>query len=190
MSLSLSLSVDVWSSGCILAELINRKPLFPGSNCCVTSLCFSSRGPSFSRTHTHTHTRCSLALPHTDLDQLRRICRAIGTPSPDVPARMGGKQLPSDLHHYDPQPWETICPNTSPLGLDLLAKMLKFDPAERINVDEALAHPYLAALHDPEDEVALCVCVRVCVSQSHLIMVLHSQAPTLLSLISVSTRTT
>ena len=37
-------------------------------------------------------------------------------------------------------------------GLDLLSRMLKFDPAERITVDEALKHPYLSALHDPEDE--------------------------------------
>ena len=30
--------------------------------------------------------------------------------------------------------------------------MLAFSPARRISVDDALAHPYLAALHDPEDE--------------------------------------
>jgi len=34
-----------------------------------------------------------------------------------------------------------------------LEKLLKFDPAERITVEEALAHPYLEAYHDVEDEV-------------------------------------
>jgi len=33
-----------------------------------------------------------------------------------------------------------------------LEKLLKFDPAERITVEEALAHPYLEAYHDIEDE--------------------------------------
>lgn len=36
--------------------------------------------------------------------------------------------------------------------LDLLRKMLAFDPKKRITVEEALNHPYLAALHCPEDE--------------------------------------
>lgn len=39
------------------------------------------------------------------------------------------------------------------IALDLLEKLLTFDPAARINVDEALSHPYLDAYHDTEDEV-------------------------------------
>ena len=37
-------------------------------------------------------------------------------------------------------------------ALDLLDKLLLFNPRERITVDEALAHPYLDALHDADDE--------------------------------------
>lgn len=36
--------------------------------------------------------------------------------------------------------------------MDLLEKLLKFDPATRMDVHEALAHPYLEAYHDTEDE--------------------------------------
>ena len=39
-----------------------------------------------------------------------------------------------------------------PLVLDLLRKMLVVDPDRRITVEQALAHPYFAAYHDPEDE--------------------------------------
>lgn len=38
-------------------------------------------------------------------------------------------------------------------ALDLLERMLAFNPAKRITVEDALAHPYLAFFHDPEDEV-------------------------------------
>ncbi|CAN0310850.1 unnamed protein product, partial [Discosporangium mesarthrocarpum] len=38
-------------------------------------------------------------------------------------------------------------PQTSGLALDLLSKMLVFNPAKRITVGEALEHPYLRDLH-------------------------------------------
>lgn len=37
-------------------------------------------------------------------------------------------------------------------ALDLLSRMLVFHPEKRISVEEALAHPWLAALHDESDE--------------------------------------
>jgi serine/threonine protein kinase len=37
-------------------------------------------------------------------------------------------------------------------AIDLLKKLLTFDPEKRITVTEALAHPYLADLHLEEDE--------------------------------------
>merc|ERR1712130_120311 len=43
-------------------------------------------------------------------------------------------------------------PNANPLALDLLNKMLQFDPTRRITVEEALSHPYLESLHDDADE--------------------------------------
>lgn len=37
-------------------------------------------------------------------------------------------------------------------AIDLLERMLVFDPKKRINATEALAHPYLSAYHDETDE--------------------------------------
>jgi p38 MAP kinase len=42
--------------------------------------------------------------------------------------------------------------NQDPLALDLLEKMLVFDPRTRITAAQALSHPYLAPYHDPTDE--------------------------------------
>ncbi|CAN1818486.1 Mitogen-activated protein kinase homolog NTF3 [Linum perenne] len=39
--------------------------------------------------------------------------------------------------------------NAHPLAIDLLRKMLIFDPSKRITVIEALQHPYLSPLYDP-----------------------------------------
>ena len=40
-----------------------------------------------------------------------------------------------------------VCP-----ALDFLDKLLQFAPEKRLSVEQALAHPYLALLHDPSDE--------------------------------------
>ncbi|KAG2057262.1 mitogen-activated protein kinase [Suillus hirtellus] len=45
-----------------------------------------------------------------------------------------------------------IFPNANPLTVDFLTKTLTLDPKKCITVEEALAHPYLEAYHDPDDE--------------------------------------
>lgn len=42
---------------------------------------------------------------------------------------------------------------TDAAALDLLERLLTFNPKKRILVEEALAHPYLAQYYDPADEV-------------------------------------
>ncbi len=43
------------------------------------------------------------------------------------------------------------------VALDLLDRLLAFNPSKRISVEEALAHPYLAPYYDPSDEVSISV---------------------------------
>ena len=45
-----------------------------------------------------------------------------------------------------------VFPDVPPEALDLIDRMLDLNPNRRISVDEALQHPFLASLHDPEDE--------------------------------------
>ena len=54
------------------------------------------------------------------------------------------------VHMFRGDPNKTKIPYTA---LDLLDKMLTFNPHKRISVEQALAHPYLEQYYDPEDEV-------------------------------------
>jgi serine/threonine protein kinase len=54
-------------------------------------------------------------------------------------AREALKEISPDVKGI---PWEAICPNASPQAIDLLTKLLKFDPDERITAEQALTHPF------------------------------------------------
>lgn len=115
-------AIDVWSVGCILAEMLSGKPLFPG------------------RDYHH---------------QLTLILDVLGTPTLDefyaITTRRSRDYIRA-LPFRKRRPFAQIFPNANPLAVDFLTKTLTFDPKKRITVEEALAHPYLEAYHDPDDE--------------------------------------
>jgi len=56
------------------------------------------------------------------------------------------------LPHRERKSFSEIFANANPQAVDMIERMLVLNPENRLTVDEALAHPYLAPLHDPEDE--------------------------------------
>jgi len=50
------------------------------------------------------------------------------------------------------QPLSKKFANADPLAVDLLEKMLVFDPRTRVSAGDALSHEYLSPYHDPTDE--------------------------------------
>lgn len=62
------------------------------------------------------------------------------------------KKYVSELPFKKKVPLNTIIKYSDPQALDLLSKMLELNPKRRITPLEALAHPYLAEFHDPNDE--------------------------------------
>ncbi|RLM54399.1 ABA stimulation MAP kinase [Panicum miliaceum] len=86
--------------------------------------------------------------------QLRLLMELIGTPNEsdldfvNENARRYIRQLPRHARQSFPEKF----PHVQPLAIDLVEKMLTFDPRQRITVEGALAHPYLASLHDISDE--------------------------------------
>ncbi|KAF8608236.1 kinase-like protein [Ceratobasidium sp. AG-I] len=115
-------AIDVWSIGCILAELLGGKPIFKGRDY---------------------------------VDQLNQILHHLGTPSEDTLRRVGSPRAQDYIRSLPIKPripFNHLYPHANPLAIDLLGKLLAFDPAKRISCEEALAHPYLAVWHDPNDE--------------------------------------
>lgn len=117
-------AIDVWSVGCIFAELLARQALFPGEDY---------------------------------IAQLRLICDKMGRPSEDdldfvtsdrakrfilsLPLKSGtpmGELFPAHKGEDDAH--------------DLLKRMLDFHPERRISITDALAHPFMSSLHNPDDE--------------------------------------
>ncbi|KAK1398491.1 Mitogen-activated protein kinase [Heracleum sosnowskyi] len=115
-------AIDVWSVGCIYMELMIRQPLFPGKD---------------------------------QMNQLRLLTELLGSPTEadlgfvrNEESRRAILQLPQ----HPRLSLRRLYPQVHPLAIDLVDKMLTFDPSKRITVVEALSHPYLARLHDVDDE--------------------------------------
>jgi mitogen-activated protein kinase 7 len=115
-------SVDVWSIGCILAELLGGRPFFKGRDY---------------------------------VDQLNQILHYLGTPNEETLSRIGSPRAQEYVRNlpYMPKiPFQRLFAAANPDALDLLDRMLAFDPSSRISVEEALEHPYLHIWHDVSDE--------------------------------------
>ena len=121
--------VDVWSVGCILAELLGGKPFFKG------------------RDYVDQLNQILNILGTPNEETLSRI----GSPR----AQDYVRNLPRmEKKHFEALFKNPRNPDPNPDALDLLDHMLAFDPSSRISVEEALEHRYLQIWHDASDEPA------------------------------------
>ncbi|XP_037068226.1 extracellular signal-regulated kinase 2-like isoform X2 [Pollicipes pollicipes] len=115
--------VDMWSLGCILAEMLLERPLFPGTS---------------------------------TINQIERIMATLDTPSPqDVASVCSGYASSlldrAVLTHRRPLT-AVLASDVPPDALDLVTKLLVFNPSRRLTADEALRHPYVKGFHNPSKE--------------------------------------
>ncbi|XP_071332163.1 mitogen-activated protein kinase 14A isoform X1 [Trachinotus anak] len=117
-----NMTVDIWSVGCIMAELLTGRTLFPGTD---------------------------------HIDQLKLIMLLVGTPGPELLMKISSESARnyiSSLPHMPKRNFADVFIGANPQAVDLLEKMLVLDTDKRITAAEALAHPYFAQYHDPDDE--------------------------------------
>lgn len=115
-------TVDVWSVGCIMAELLTAKTLFPGTD------------------HIDQLTKIVQLVGKPGVEFLQKIT--------SEPAKIYVSQMPN----YVRKPFKEVFTGANDHAIDLLEKMLTLDSDKRITAEAALAHPYLELYADPDDE--------------------------------------
>ena len=115
--------VDIWSIGCIFAELFERNAVFPG--------------------HDHLH-------------QLHMITKVLGSPlQSDLESFVTSDKAKKWMLRQSFHPKKSLSskfPTVEPHALDLMGKLLQFNPQGRITLDEAIEHPYFSTFRDPRHE--------------------------------------
>jgi mitogen-activated protein kinase 15 len=117
--------VDMWSVGCILGELLGGQPMFPGES---------------------------------TMNQLEKIIELTGKPSKEDVKAIKSKHTQTMLESLNVKPKKSLTalfPTASAEAVDLLNKLLQFNPDKRIDAETALRHPYLSQFHNPADEPLL-----------------------------------
>lgn len=117
-------AIDMWSVGCIFAELLARSPLFPGEDYIaqLRLICDKLGRPS------------ERDLDFVTSERARKFMLSL----PDKPAVPLAELFPAHRNEKE--------------ALDLLRKMLEIHPRKRISLEKALEHPFLESLHNPDDE--------------------------------------
>ncbi|GAX10790.1 mitogen-activated protein kinase 1/3 [Fistulifera solaris] len=118
-----SYPVDVWSVGCIFAELILRKPYFPGDDYIdqLTIIC----------------------------EKLGKLDES----SLDFVTSEKAKRFMKKLPDKAPQPFSSQFSAAPPDALNIMRKMLEIHPQKRVSVAESLEHPFFSSLHNADEEV-------------------------------------
>ncbi|CAD8189223.1 unnamed protein product [Paramecium octaurelia] len=119
-------AVDMWSVGCIFAEIVRGKALWRGASAeSQLKLIFETMGtPNKQEIKNYKD-------PFFQQKMLEAVVH---------------------LGQFQKVPLDKIIKGISPQGYDLLERLLDIDFTKRITADEALAHPYFEDLHSPEDE--------------------------------------
>ncbi|XP_057326114.1 cyclin-dependent kinase 11B-like isoform X1 [Microplitis mediator] len=117
-----STPIDLWSVGCIFAELIRMEALFPGKS---------------------------------EIDQLQKIFKELGSPNDRIWPGYSKLPVVSKIPFTQSYPVNNLRQRfslkLSDNGIELLNKMLTYDPAQRITAEDSLQHPYFTETPLPID---------------------------------------
>jgi serine/threonine protein kinase len=139
-------AIDVWAVGCIFGEMLQklegnsiRGPMFPGSYC----------HPISPMVNKDKDNKAVQSLSYDD--QMKRIIEVLGTPSNNDLAfitNILAYDYIKRYQDYDPIDLSLIYPACSEEAMNLLKSMLRFNPTERVTINEALESPFLRKVRD------------------------------------------
>jgi len=153
-------AIDVWSVGCIYAELLgmlegtkydDRTPLFPGHTC-------------FPLSPHEAHKNDTKYYTKGTRDQLSMICKLIGTPSDEDIKQIVGSDAQSYMRCFSKCEGTGVRKRFSSLdrsGSELLEQMLVFNPSRRITVAQALEHVLFEKVRDRKLETTAKVAISL-----------------------------
>jgi mitogen-activated protein kinase 1/3 len=151
-----STAVDIWATGCVFWELLQmikenepdpqkRRPLFPGGSCYPLS---PSKNPTASISE---H-------PVSPYEQMNLIVASLGNPThADLTFLNDHKaeEYVAGFPSYEKTNFLKLLPHADASAIDLLEKMLCFNPYYRITAKEALRHKYFTDIRVKSQEVEL-----------------------------------
>ena len=114
----------MWSVGCILGELIIGKAIFPGTS---------------------------------TLNQIERVLELTGKPkSEDIDSIESpvAWNILASINVTKKRSFQSFFQGASEEALDLLKKLLIFNPSQRLNAEQALKHKYVKDFSSPEEEIS------------------------------------
>ena len=121
--------IDMWSVGCILYELLVGTPLLPGkSTKDMIRMMFGVTGFPDRKEYNEVKKECRIQIDYDDLLQEK------------IKKKKNILQMVQGYTHDE-------------VAIDLLLKLLQFNPKKRLTAEEALEHPYVADFHNPEEEI-------------------------------------
>merc|ERR1712166_1085703 len=116
------MGMDLWGVGSVMFEIIALYPLFPGTN---------------------------------EVDQVQKIHHVLGTPPKDILQKFWRYRSSHIDFNFPEQKGlgiPSMIPHASPEAINLIQKLLAYDPEERISARQTLHHPYFQPLLELEKE--------------------------------------
>lgn len=163
-------ATDIWSAGCVCAELLLGTPLFPGESgvdqlveiikvrrscgrgvVCVRRWwlrCFDccARHGVFAATHVLR----TLLLAHAHATRTAaRVSQVLGTPTREDIRSMNCSYADFKFPQIKSHPWNKVLRRAPAEAIDFVSRLLVYTPSQRLTPLEAMAHPVFDELRYP-----------------------------------------